>query len=428
VLKEKGMTAYSDPSKIYTLEHPESWLPLTQEGSPHVSFASLTTGGYLKVEAYQIEQPAVAEMRPERILEALVACERRTWPDIGNPRIARGIRNGAGSAYVTYTRKEAPSSKDTTDFGHIRAWVFTRDQMQVRCLYRCRSHDAGTDDDELNAIINSLVIETSQPLSAEQFTSYYYNVLKRRRPQMTDVRPRDLTLKLADGQTVLLEHLFNHYRQEPGRIDELIDSHINLLDFCGDDVPDLSNFKSVKPLLFPKVFRATSSQVPSHRIPLWPGLVLGAVVQGSVFHYGVNADRLRSWGYSSLMELNDLLTDNLYAIPPVIPRGLKNDDGETLAISYVDHPFCASFVLYDDFYETTAQNLGASEFLVGLPDPSCVSCFRCDDPRFVVQHTALLRWDYHRSVERLTDVIYLVTGPETRDVKPYDVLHSCVKS
>jgi hypothetical protein len=422
------MTVYNDPAKIYMLEYPDGWLPLTQEGCPHVSLASLTTGGYLKVEAYQIEQPAVAEMRPERVLQALLACEKRAWPEIGEPRIACGTRNGAASAYLTYTRPEAGGKMEVNDFGHVRAWAFTRGSMQVRCLFRCRSVDAGTDDDELNSIINSLVIDPSQHLDASKFTSYYFNVLKLRRPQMVSAPPNGLTLQLADGQTILLEHLFNHYRQEPDRIDELIDTHINLLDFCGDDVPDLSNFELVKPLLFPKVFRAVSNQIPSHRMRLWPGLLLGAVVQGSVFNYGVNSERLRSWGIRSLSEIGDLLLENLYAIPPVTPRGLKDEDGGTVAISYVDHPFCASFVLYEDFYETTAENLGTSEFLVGLPDPSCVSCFRCDDPRFVVQHTALLRWDYHRSVERLTDTVYLVTGPRASDVKPYDILHACAKS
>ena len=120
--------------------------------------------------------------------------------------------------------------------------------------------------------------------------------------------------------------------------------------------------------------------------------------------------------------------DNLYNISPVAPRGLRDEDGVTQAISYIDHPFSAAFVLFEDFYQTTAHNLDTSEFLVGLPDPSCVSCFRDDDPRFVVQHTAMLRWDYHRSVERLTDTIYLVTGPSTaQDVKPYDILHCCAK-
>ncbi len=105
------------------------------------------------------------------------------------------------------------------------------------------------------------------------------------------------------------------------------------------------------------------------------------------------------------------LTDNLYSIQPVAPRGLRNDEGVTQAISYVNHSFSASFILFEDFYNTTSHNLSAEEFLVGLPNPSCVSCFRDDDPRFVVQHTAMLRWDYHRSVERLTDTIYLISGP-----------------
>jgi hypothetical protein len=136
---------------------------------------------------------------------------------------------------------------------------------------------------------------------------------------------------------------------------------------------------------------------------------------------------LKNWGVSSLGDIRSDLIENLYRIPPVAPRGLRDEEGQTEAISYVDHPFSASFVLFEDFYETTAHNLGADEFLVGLPDPSCVSCFRDDDPRFVVQHTAMLRWDYHRSVEKLTDTIYLVTGPNARDVKPYDILHCCVK-
>jgi hypothetical protein len=150
-------------------------------------------------------------------------------------------------------------------------------------------------------------------------------------------------------------------------------------------------------------------------------------VQGTVFNYGVNQDRLKAWGFQSLAEIKDDLIANLYKIPPVAPRGLRDEDGVTRAISYVDHPFAASFVLFGDFYDTTAHNLNTDQFLVGLPDPSCVSCFREDDPRFVVQHTAMLRWDYHRSVEKLTDTVYLVTGPHPKDIKPYDILHCCVK-
>ena len=146
-----------------------------------------------------------------------------------------------------------------------------------------------------------------------------------------------------------------------------------------------------------------------------------------MFNYGVNTERLKNWGFSALREIRQDLMENLYNIPPVAPRGLRDDEGVTQAISYVDHPFSAAFVLFDDFYDTTAHNLDATEFLVGLPDPSCVSCFRDDDPRFVVQHTAMLRWDYHRCVERLTDTIYLVTGPAAGDVKPYDILHCCTK-
>ena len=45
------MAEYSDAENNYTIVYPDGWLPLTHEGSPHVSLASLTTGGYLKVEA-----------------------------------------------------------------------------------------------------------------------------------------------------------------------------------------------------------------------------------------------------------------------------------------------------------------------------------------------------------------------------------------
>jgi hypothetical protein len=421
------MPEYSDPERLYTLDYPEGWLPLTHEGSPHVSLASLTTGGYLKIEAYQFEQPQAEEIRPERTLRALLDCERRTWPQIGEPLIHCRQRAGMTVANAGYTRIEPGGDAHASDFGHTRAWVFTRDNVQVRCLYRCRSTDAGVDDDELEQIVNTLTLTNVHHLDAASFTNYYFSLLKRQRPQLAVKPPDGLALTLGDGQTILLEHLFNHYLQEPTQMDELIESHIGLLDFCGDDVPDLTNFKQIKPLLFPKLFRSTSSGTPPHRAKLWPGLSLGAVIQGTVFNYGVNSERLKAWGYTALSEIKDHLVENLYGIQPVAPRGLRDDDGETKAISYVDHPFSASFVLFQDFYETTAHNLDSEEFLVGLPDPSCVSCFRDDDPRFVVQHTAMLRWDYHRSVERLTDTIYLVTGPAPKNVKPYDILHCCVK-
>jgi hypothetical protein len=211
-------------------------------------------------------------------------------------------------------------------------------------------------------------------------------------------------------------------------MEELIETHMDRLDFCGDDVPDLNDYKAIRSLLFPKIFVTGKRKQPVHRQAFWPGLAVGAVVQGSVFTYGVNGERLRTWGFNGIDGIMEQLIDNLYNIPPVSPRGLRDEDGGTEAISYVDHPFSASFILYQDFYQTTAHNLDSDEFLVGLPDPSCVSCFRDTDPRFVVQHTALLRWDYHRSVERLTDTIFLVSGPTMKDVKPYDVLHCCPKT
>ncbi|MGO9609244.1 MAG: hypothetical protein ACLPT4_06370, partial [Verrucomicrobiia bacterium] len=81
------MPEYSDPEKSYTISYPEGWLPLTHEGSPHVSLASLTTGGYLKVEACQFEKPAPESMQPERALQSLIECEKRTWPNIDFPLI-----------------------------------------------------------------------------------------------------------------------------------------------------------------------------------------------------------------------------------------------------------------------------------------------------------------------------------------------------
>ena len=421
------MPEYADPNRNYSLTYPDGWLPLTHEGSPHVSLASLTTGGYFNIEACQYNQPGADLMRPEKTLSSLIECENRHGRSMSDLSIHRASRHGASLAYLTHTRVERQSDEDSADFGHTRAWVFSRGHVQVRCVYRCRSEDAGIDDSDLDEIIDTLVIHDDPHLDAHSFTSYYYSVLKRRRPTLVVRPPEGLALTLQDGQTILLEHLFNHYLQQPERMDELIDTHIRLLDFCGDDVPDLTNYKAVKKLLFPKVCAANSRGLPPHRARIWPGLAIGAIVQGTVFTYGVNTERLKNWGVKSLNDVMDDLMDNLYSIQPVAPRGLRDKEGNTQAISYVDHPFAAAFILFEDFYATTSHNLSASEFLVGLPDPGCVSCFRDDDPRFVVQHTAMLRWDYHRSVERLTDTIYLVTGPKAEDVKPYDVLHCCPK-
>jgi len=421
------MPEYSDPEKSYTISYPDGWLPLTHEGSPHVSLASLTTGGYLKIEACQFEKPAPESMQPERALQSLIECEKRSWPEIDYPLIQRSSRNGSAAAYMTFTRVEQQDEEHLADFGHTRAWIFTRGRVQVRCLYRCRSSDAGVDDDELEDIVSSLELHDDPHLDPTSFTNYYFSLLKHHRPQLSVRPPEGLALTLADGQTVLLEHLYHHYLLEPHRMDELIEAHIDLLDYCSDDVPDLRNYKLIKPLLFPKIFRAAAHSLPSHRLPLWPGISIGAVIQGSVFTYGVNTERLKNWACDTLDDIMEDLVDNLYSIQPVAPRGLRNDEGVTQAISYVDHAFSASFILFEDFYNTTSHNLSADEFLVGLPDPSCVSCFRDDDPRFVVQHTAMLRWDYHRSVERLTDTIYLVSGPTVKDIKPYDILHCCPK-
>lgn len=422
------MREYRDPENKFSVQYPDGWLPLTHEGTPHVSLASLTTGGYLKIEAHQFDPAQTEEAQPEKTIRALVGCELRNHPELAEPVVQLAQTNGSVVAHTTFTRQEVPGEDNAADFGHTRAWVIGRGAIQVRCLYRCRSADKGTDDDELAEIIGSLQLNDTPHLDATSFTLYYYTLLKHKRPMLGVRPPENLTLILEDGQTILLEHLYNHYLLEPERMEELIETHINRLDYCGDDVPDLTNYKAIRSLLFPKMLRATPGRhQPAHRVAHWPGLAIGAVVQGRVFTYGVNTERLKNWGVRSLREIMDDLMDNLYAIPPVAPRGVRNGEGQTQAISYVDHPFAGAFILFEDFYETTAHNLSTNEFLVGLPDPGCVSCFRDDDPRFVVQHTALLRWDYHRSIERLTDTIYLVSGPRPQDVKPYDILHCCPK-
>jgi hypothetical protein len=421
-----AMPQYTDPERHYSVEYPTRWLPLTDEGSPQISLASLTTGGYLRLESFQFEQLAHTVMTAEATLQALLESDKRHGPPLAAPAIVTNVRNGRWTAYVAYRRAETTQGATQADYGYTRAWVMNQGRVQVRCVYRCRRNDAGVDDDDLDAILDSLTIHQSPHLDAGRFCQYYFGLLKHRRPQLAVPPPAGLTLTLPDGQTILLEHLYNQYRQQPHQLDELIEGHINLLDYCGDDVPDLNALNRIRPLLFPKLYRATTP-LPLHRLPLWPGLVIGAVVQGSVFHYGVNTERLRVWGLRSLQDLAPDLLANLGKVPSPTPRGLRDEHGRLQAVSYAGHPFSASFVLYEDFYATTAENLGARTFLVGLPEPGCLSCFRDNDPRFIVEHTARLRLQYHRGAESLTDVIYHVRGPLRTDVRPYDVLHCCVK-
>lgn len=420
------MPQYTDPERHYSVEYPTQWLPLTDAGSPQISLASLTTGGYLRLESFQFEQLAHTVMTAEATLQALIESDKRHWPQLVAPAILNHVHNGRWTAYAAYSRAETTQHSQRADYGHTRAWVMNQGHVQVRCVYRCRRSDAGVDDDDLDAILESLAIHQAPYLDAGRFCQYYYSLLKRRRPQLAVQPPAGLTLTLPDGQTILLEHLFNQYRQQSHQLDELVEAHISLLDYCGDDVPDLSSLARVRSLLFPKLYRATVP-LPLHRLPLWPGLVIGAVIQGSVFHYGVNTERLRAWGARSLQDLAADLLANLGRVPAPTPRGLRDEHGRLQAVSYAGHPFSASFVLHEDFYETTAGNLGSPVFLVGLPEPGCLSCFRENDPRFVVEHTARLRLQYHRSTEHLTDVIYQVHGPLRNDVRPYDVLHCCVR-
>jgi hypothetical protein len=70
---------------------------------------------------------------------------------------------------MTFTRVELPDEEHLADFGHTRAWIFTRGRVQVRCLYRCRSSDAGVDDDDLEGIINSLELHDDPHARRRQF-------------------------------------------------------------------------------------------------------------------------------------------------------------------------------------------------------------------------------------------------------------------
>jgi len=416
------MPQYTDADHNYTIEYPSMWVALTDEGSPHISLASLVTGGSLRIEAYRSSSPA-GNLRPEATLRALVEADCQRRPPGLQPAILPSQLGGLHSATTCYDLPETRGSA----CGHARSWVFNCGHAQVRCCYRCRQSDAGLDDEDLDEMLATLTIHDSARLDAGSFGRYYFSLLRRHRSQIAGQPPDGLTLTLRDGQHVLLEQLYNHYLQQPDRLDALIESHLDLLDFCGDDVPDLANYQAVRSLVFPKLCRATSGVLPAHRLRFWPGLAIGAVVRGTVFHYGVNTERLHQWGFAALTDIWKDLTASLYRLPAVRPRGQCDGRGQVQAIRYADHPFSASFLLYEDFYATVSRNLDASEFLVGLPEPGTVSCFREDDPRFIAEHTTQLRWEYHRSIERLTDTIYLVTGPTRAHIKPYDVLHCCAR-
>ncbi len=416
------MQEYSDPAGSYTIEFPDAWLPLAEEGSPHVNLASLTTGGQLRIEVHRFDQCPERMLPPEVALRSLVQADRYHRRTASDLPVATEKARGGSVACADYDCPEKLG-----DFGHVRLWARNRGCVQVRCVYRCRRADAGTDDDDLELIMSSLEIRDQTHLDARSFSRYYYSLLKRHRPRILNEPPDGLTLTLHDGQTILLEQLYNHYRQQPEQLDELIESHINLLDFCGDDVLDLACYELIRPLLFPKLTRATLGALPPHRLRFWSGLALGAIVQGSVFHYGVNTERLHQWGFDSLQDIWKDLMQSLYKLPAIQPRSQRGPTGKVRAIDYVDHPFSSSFLLYEDFYETTAENLGAKRFLVAVPQHNHLSCFRVDDARFVAGHASRLRWEFHRSIEPLSDTLYLVVGPQAPDARPFDLSHFCVK-
>src|SRR5258706_3797432 len=110
------MPEYSDPESLYTLDYPEGWLPLTHEGSPHVSLASLTTGGYRKIEAYEFDHPKPDELHPEKALRVLMETDQRSWPHIGEPLVQRRSRDCMNIAFTTYTRIEPKDEAHAADF------------------------------------------------------------------------------------------------------------------------------------------------------------------------------------------------------------------------------------------------------------------------------------------------------------------------
>ena len=97
------MPEYSDPDKSYTISYPDGWLPLTHEGSPHVSLASLTTGGYLKVEACQFEKAVPEAMR-------------FAWDVVSGDTIAAGARLEIESVSAMGWCPDCQSEFDATEF------------------------------------------------------------------------------------------------------------------------------------------------------------------------------------------------------------------------------------------------------------------------------------------------------------------------
>jgi hypothetical protein len=415
------MARYTDPQQHFSVFYPDDWLPLTRENSPHVDFVSAATGGFLRVESRQFLHNVPAEQRPERFLETLIARENGGKNSFSVPPIEHFHRHGAEGVHVSYTLPRDFCTSDAEILRHVRVWVFTRGPIQVRCLYRCRAQQAGEDDAELESIVRSLEISAEPLLDFAAFARYYLTRLQRMGPRFANATLNGAVLRLPDGQLVSLDEVYDEFAQNPQNLDALIENHIEKLDFCGDDVPDLRDFHAVKSLLLPKLFRAAREPQP-HRIPFWSGLEVGAIVCGNVFQYPVTGELLRAWNFESLVELHDLLVDNLYNLGPLHPHVLGNEDsGAALALVFDEHLLASSAVLYDDFYESCCDNLGCAEFLVGVPTHDFLTCFRADDTKFVLRHTADVRWNFHHRRHGLSDLVYAMHGPRVSDVTPHDI-------
>jgi hypothetical protein len=50
------MRDFTDPTRSFSLQYPESWIALAEEGQPHLNLASTATGGWLHIEAHRFDQ------------------------------------------------------------------------------------------------------------------------------------------------------------------------------------------------------------------------------------------------------------------------------------------------------------------------------------------------------------------------------------
>jgi len=208
---------------------------------------------------------------------------------------------------------------------------------------------------------------TTNRTSTRQFHQLLLQPVETSAPA-TGVRPPEgLALTLADGQTVLLEHLYHHYLLEPRRMDDLIESHINLLDYCGDDVPDLKNYKQIKPLLFRRFFATASRNLPAAPRALVARPCHRRGHPGLGLHLRVNSERLKDWSRDSSKTSWKAYSTISTASRPSRRAACAMRKARRRRSVYVDHAFSASFILFEDFYNTTAHNLSTDDSSSACP-------------------------------------------------------------